>query len=174
MDYAQMVSGCRRHNSAAWRELYNEFAPMVMGVCSRYASCRDEANDLMQDSFVKVIEKIGLLNNPEKLRSWIYSIAVNTCIQDFRRRYRTVLNDSLDNMCSIEQSLPYGMEEMVEAMSILTPAQRIAVNLRYIEEVDMEEAARQTGCTTSGFRCTLSKGIARMRDYFETKKQKTQ
>ena len=55
MDYAQIVEGCRRRDAKAQRALYDEMAPMAMGVCMRYAKSRADAQDIMQDGFVKSI-----------------------------------------------------------------------------------------------------------------------
>ena len=170
MNYAQIVHDCRRRKPAAWRALYDEFAPMVMGVCHRYCSDDDEANDLLQDTFVKVIEKLGSLRDPQRLRSWIYNIAVNTCIQHFRRRRNTMLSEDLDTIGDIREELPYGMEEIVRALATLPPAQRMAVNLYFIEELTPDEAAGQMGCTPSCFRGMVSKGCAKMREYFNEMK----
>ena len=54
-----ILSGCRKNNRQAQKALYDSFAPMAMGVCMRYAHSRAEAEDWLQDGFVRVFEKIG-------------------------------------------------------------------------------------------------------------------
>ncbi len=169
ISYAQMVADCRRRKSDAWRALYNEFAPMAMGVCCRFSSCEDEARDMLQDAFVKIIENIGTLREPEKLRSWIYNIVVNTCIQSYRRNHRLTLKDDLDVVGSDQIQLPFSMDDIVDALQHLPPAQRMAINLCYIEELAQDEAARRMGCQPVTLRGILSKARARMRLYLETK-----
>ena len=105
----------------------------------------------------------------EKLRSWIYNIAVNTCIQHYRRHNRMTLSDSMDEMGGGDEELKYSMEEMVEALALLPPAQRMAINLHYVEELSPDEVAEKMGCSPSCFRGILCKGLARMRDYLEMK-----
>lgn len=172
MSYAQMVTGCRRRNSDAWRALYDEFAPMAMGVCCRFSSCEDEARDLLQDAFVKILENIGTLREPEKLRSWIYNIVVNTCIQNYRRNHRLTLKDDIDTIGADQGELLYSMDDIVDALQQLPPAQRMAINLCYIEELGQDEAARRMGCEYVTLRGILSKARARMRLYLETKMKK--
>lgn len=171
MSYAQMVQGCRHHKRDAWRALYDEFAPMAMGVCCRYSSCDDEARDLLQDAFVKILENIGSLRDPAKLKSWVYNIVVNTCIQSYRRNRRLWFKDDMDALGDDEGELPYDMEDLLEAMQKLTPSQRTAVNLYYIEEMSFDEAAKKMGCEPVTLRSILSKSRFRMRNYLGTKKK---
>ena len=166
MDYAQMVEGCRNHKPAAQRALYDEFASMVLGVCQRYATCRDEANDLMQDSMVKVFEKIGTLHDAAKLQSWIYSIAVNTCLQ-YCRRSRLTFEADLDVQSGDNDEMPYTADEIVEAMESVTPAQRLVFNLCCIEECSYDEAALKLRCSNVNVRVLLCKARRNLRSILE-------
>ena len=87
-DYKHIMEGCRRHDRKAQQALYEAMAPMAMGVCMRYSSDRDEAQDLMQDGFVKVFEKIGRVREPEHLAAWIYRVMFSVCMKNYRRKVR--------------------------------------------------------------------------------------
>lgn len=169
MPYAQMVDGCRRHDTKAQRALYDELAPMAMGVCNRYSVDRDEAKDILQDGFVKVFERIATLRDPQKLRSWTYNIMVNTCIQHYRRARHTILRELEDAPVEEDVELPYTMDDIVEAMSALTPAQRMAFNLCCVEERPFNEAASEMKCSEVNVRVLLFKARNRMRQYLESK-----
>ena len=170
MDYAQMVDGCRRHKGAAPRALYDAFAPMVLGICRRYASCHDEAKDLMQDSMVKVYEKIGTVRETERLKSWIYTLTMNTCVQYCRSHAKVVLTDDLEShLVNDNTDLPYSIEDIVEAMGCLTPSQRLAFNLCDVEEGEYNEVAQQMRCSETNVRVLLSRARARLREYLENK-----
>ena len=170
MTEAQIVEGCRRHNAKAQRALYDELSPMAMGVCYRYSSSRDEANDMLQDGFVKVYEKIGTLRDPQRLRSWVYNIMVNTCIQHYRRSRNTVLQEMDDIAEDDSQEMPYTMEDIVEAMATISPTQRMAFNLCCVEELSMKEAAERMSCNETAVRVALCKAHKKMRHYLENKK----
>lgn len=172
MSYEQMVQGCRRRKSDAWRALYDEFAPLAMGICCRYSSCEDEARDLLQDAFVKILENIGTLRNPQKLNSWVYNIVVNTCIQSYRHSRHVRLKDDMDAIGNDDADLPFDMDDFVEALQHLPPAQRTAINLCYIEEMSYEAAAQKMHCEVVTLRGMLSKGREKMRQYLGTKKKK--
>lgn len=169
MTYAQIVDGCRRHDADAQRALYDELASMAMGVCYRYSSSRDEANDMLQDGFVKVFEKIGTLREPQKLRSWVYNIMVNTCIQHYRRSRNTVLKEMDDVVDESGEELRYTMDDIVESMQTLSATQRIAFNLCCVEELPFSEAAEKMKCSEVNVRVLLSKARRKMREYLEGK-----
>lgn len=172
MSYAEMVDGCRRRNARAQRALYDELAPMAAGVCRRYSADRDEAKDMLQDGFVKVYERIGSLHDPQKLRSWVYNIMVNTCIQHYRKARHTVLMEMDDESAESETELPYSMEDIVRALGNLTPVQRMAFNLCCAEELSYEEVAKQMACSEGAVRVALCKAKKRMRELLEPRKEK--
>ena len=169
MTYAEMVDGCRRRNAKAQRALYDELAPMAAGICRRYSADREEAKDMLQDGFVKVYERIGSLRDPQKLRSWVYNIMVNTCIQHYRKARHTVLMEMDSETAESETELPYSMEDIVRALDTLTPVQRMAFNLCCAEECSYEEAARQMGCSEGAVRVNLCRARKMMREYLELK-----
>ena len=164
MTYAEMVDGCRRRNAKAQRALYDELAPMAAGVCRRYSTDRDEAKDMLQDGFVKVYERIGSLRDPQKLRSWVYNIMVNTCIQHYRRARHTVLMEMDTETAETDKELPYSMEDIVRALGSLAPVQRMAFNLCCAEDMTYEEAAREMGCSEGAVRVALSKARKGLRE----------
>ncbi|MBQ9416991.1 MAG: RNA polymerase sigma factor [Bacteroidales bacterium] len=168
-DYAKIVSGSRQHKPAAQRALYDELAPMAMGICLRYAPDREEARDLLQDGFVKIYEKIATLRQPEKLRSWAYNIMVNTCIQRLRRLGREQLMEDMDSF-NDEQPLPdISTSEIMAAMESLTPGQRLVFNLCCIEGLSLDEAAAKLRSNNSNVRALLCKARRQMRTILNQK-----
>lgn len=173
MDYEAIIEGCRRHNRTAQRSLYDELVPMVMGVCTRYADSHEAAEDMAQDAFVKIYEKIGLLQEPSKLRSWAYNIAVNTCIDAFRRKRMRLEDIDMTNMTADDNDdaeLPYTTAEIADALSRLTPRQRIVFNLCCIEELSADKAAARLACSASNIRAVLCDARHKLRTTLETKK----
>ncbi len=155
MDYAQMIEGCRRHDRKAQRALYDAMVQMSMGVCMRFANDRDEAQDMLQDAFVKVFERIASLKEPEGLPSWVRSIVVNTCIDYYRRRRYWL---PIDGECEPPSNLnidPFATEEVVLAMQRLTPAQRTVFNLCEVEGYTQEEVAKKLNTNKLAVRVAL-------------------
>lgn len=163
-DYAHIIEGCRRHDRKAQRALYDTFAPMAMGLCMRYASDRDAAQDLMQDGFVRVFENIGRLRDPERLGAWIYRLMLNECLRQLRRQQRTryVVDNQVEG---VQLPLdPFGTEEVVAALQRLAPAQRMAFNLIEVEGYTYEEAAEMMKSSEVNVRALLSRAKSCLRE----------
>ncbi len=163
-NHAQLVKGCRRRDAKAQRALYDEMAPMVNGMCMRYASDRDEANDMVQDVFVKVFEKVGSLKEDVNLTSWVYKIVINTCVDRCRRRKWTVLvDDGRLEMPSVEMD-PFTMEEVLGAMRQLPPLMRTVFNLCDVEGYSLDEVAEQLKSNNQAVRVALHRARAKLKE----------
>lgn len=163
-EYTQLVKRCRKHDERAMRALYEEMAPMAMGVCMRYSRSREEAQDLMQDGFVKVFEKLGSLKEPERVGAWVHQIMVNVCIDHFHSRKEMRYLDDVDVEPVTLPLDPFTMGEIVAAVQQLPPHQRAVFNLVEMEGYSCEEAARRLGQSASGVRATLSRAKATLRE----------
>ena len=169
MDYAQIVKGCRRRDAKAQRALYDEMAPMAMGVCRRYARGRDEAQDMLQDGFVKVFERIRTLDDSTRLREWVYQLMVNTCIDHYRVNRRWLLLDESDIDAPHIDTDPFSGEEVIRAMQQLPPQQRAVFNLCDVEGYTLDEAAERLHSNNLSVRVTLSRARQTLRGILECK-----
>jgi RNA polymerase sigma factor (sigma-70 family) len=88
MVYTQMLEQCKRNDSRAQRALYDHFKARLMGLCRRYAKSREDAQDMLQESFVKIFTRIGQLHSADKLEQWMKSIVVRTAIDHYNKRKR--------------------------------------------------------------------------------------
>lgn len=167
--YTQLVKRCRKRDERAMRELYEEMAPMAMGVCMRYARSREEAQDLMQEGFIKVFEHLGRLKEEEKLGAWIHKIMVNTCIDFYYSRKELRLLDDVTVEPVTLPLDPFGMEEIVAAIQQLPPHQRAVFNLVEVEGYSCEEVAQRLRQTASGVRATLCRAKATLREELKSK-----
>lgn len=164
VDFAHIIEGCRRRDRRAQRLLYDTLAPMAMGVCMRYARDRDEAQDIMQDGFVRVFEKVGQVRDPQRLASWAYKVIVNECLKYYHRHKRTLYADDLQ-VDGVQLPLdPFAIEEVVAALQQLPPAQRLAFNLVEVEGYSYQEAAKEMKSSEVNVRALLSRAKSRLRE----------
>jgi RNA polymerase sigma-70 factor (ECF subfamily) len=68
------------------RELYDRFAPKMYGVCLRYAANAEEAEDILQEGFIKVFKKITSFRSEGSFEGWVRRIFVNTAIEYYRKK----------------------------------------------------------------------------------------
>ena len=90
MDYNKLVKDNVRGRPGAHKELYEHFAPIMLGVCYRYTKSLADAEDVLQDGFVKVFKYIHQYKSDGELGAWIRKIMVNTALTYLKtnKKYR--------------------------------------------------------------------------------------
>jgi RNA polymerase sigma-70 factor (ECF subfamily) len=133
----------------------------MYAVCLRYARHRAEAQDLMQEGFVRVFDKVQGFRMEGSLEGWVRRIMINTCINHYRKK--SVRNEVLGTDHLAERSVApmavhnLGEEELLSMVSELPDGYRMVFNLFAIEGYDHAEIAAMLGCGESTSRSQLAK-----------------
>src|SRR5688572_26548720 len=80
-----LVQGCLRNDRASQKELYNFFAGKMLGVCLRYTKSRSDAEDVLQEGFVRVFKNLQQYKGEGELGAWIRRIMVTTALNYLKR-----------------------------------------------------------------------------------------
>jgi RNA polymerase sigma-70 factor (ECF subfamily) len=93
MDYRKLVKDCIRQKPIAQQQLYGHFAPLMLGVCYRYTKSIDDAEDVLQEGFIKVFLNLDTYQATGELGAWIRRIMVTTALNYLKKnaRYRSGL-----------------------------------------------------------------------------------
>ncbi|WON97191.1 RNA polymerase sigma factor [Sphingobacterium sp. UGAL515B_05] len=76
-------------NKENFEIIYKEYAPAIRKLCLSYTGDRDNAEDLIQETFITVWKKLDSFRNDAKLGTWIYRIAINNCLTSMRKKTST-------------------------------------------------------------------------------------
>ena len=153
-----MLAGSRINNANAQQLLYNRFSPKMLGVCYRYAMNKDDAEDMLQEGFIKIFSLLHQYKNEGSLEGWIRKIIVNTCI-NFIKKYKK-FNDTIDisnasEIHSHQDFIPSLVQakDIIESIRLLPIGYRTVLNLYAIEGyshieisnlLDIEEATSRS------------------------------
>ncbi len=96
--------------------------------------------------------------------SWVYGVMVNTCLNYCKKRGATLYLEELDGEPLPPEPLPYDAEEIVEAMKVLTPQQRLVFNLVAVDEASYSEVAEKLGCQQVTVRALYCHACRRLRE----------
>ncbi|MGN6193706.1 MAG: RNA polymerase sigma factor [Ginsengibacter sp.] len=139
-----MLQGCLDNLSIAQEALYNRFSPRMLGVCYRYARNREDAEDMLQEGFIKVYSQIHQYKGSGALEGWIRKIVVHTCINILKKNKK--FSDSVDlvHASSIQISdnnIPSLLQakQVVECIRLLPIGYRTVLNLYAIEGFSHKE-----------------------------------
>src|SRR4051812_31876700 len=107
-DHSQLVKNCLKGKAAAHEELYDEFSSAMLGVCYRYTKSLHDAEDVLQDGFVRVFKFLDQYKQEGELGAWIRRIMVNTAINYLKKskKYQYDLLFDNDEMHVIDNDNP--------------------------------------------------------------------
>lgn len=98
IDYNELLKDCLKLKPEAQRKLYEHFAPGMLGVCFRYTKSLDDAEDVLQDGFVKVFKYLKQYKADGELGAWIRKIMVNTALNYLKTNRKYQYDLSFDEM----------------------------------------------------------------------------
>jgi RNA polymerase sigma-70 factor (ECF subfamily) len=166
MTEEQMLAGSIKNNAAAQEELYHRFSPRMLGVCYRFAKNREDAEDMLQEGFIKVFTQLHQYRNEGALEGWIRRIVVHTCINILKKNKKFA--DSVDIMHANgihikEDMIPAIMQakQVVECIRLLPLGYRTVLNLYAIEGFSHKEIGDllEIGESTSRSQYTRAKSM---------------
>ena len=172
MDEYELVDGCSEGSPSAQRELYNRFSQKMFGVCLRYAKDTDEAQDILQDGFVKVFQKINLFKKEGSLEGWIRRIMVNTALDQIRKNKKDQLNvsmDKVDFMISDSDHIVESLmaEDLLKILQLLPIGYRTVFNMFAVEGYSHKEIAEQMGISENTSKSQYSRAKSAMKKLLE-------
>lgn len=139
-----IFQGCLKNQAAAQRELYNRYSPKMLAVCYRFAHNREDAEDMLQEGFIKIFSQIHTFQNKGAFEGWIRRIMVHTCINHLKKNKR--FNESVDLVYASsiqvrEESVPSIVQakQVVECIRMLPIGYRTVLNLYAIEGYSHKE-----------------------------------
>lgn len=119
------------------QRLYALYAKKMMAVCLRYAPTTFEAEDIMQDAFIKVYANLGSFKKDCPLEFWVRKIVVNTALKHLRSKQLLTVSHEAEEVASIASDgfslTGYSMDELISIIQSLAPRYRMVFNLYAIE-----------------------------------------
>ncbi len=145
-----ILTGCIAGNRNCQSDLYKLFSPKMMIVCLRYSKNLEEAEEILQDGFIRVFKFIGQFKDEGSFEGWIRKIMVNCALQKLRSQINLRPVISLNAEAHNE---PYpdsiieniNGKEMLQMVQALSPAYRMVFNLHYFEGYKHREIAELLG-----------------------------
>jgi len=154
------------------RELYERFAPKMYGVCLRYAANAAEAEDLLQEGFIKVFSKLASFRREGSFEGWIRRIFVNTAIEHFRKK--TYLQPITDKEEAVYESPHLSVldnlaeKDIIGLVQQLSPGYRTVFNMYVVEGFTHREIAGQLGISEGTSKSQLSRAKLILQDLVQT------
>ncbi|PVD49900.1 RNA polymerase subunit sigma-70 [Terrimonas sp.] len=162
---ADLIKGCIAGERRMQEILYQRFSPKMYAVCLRYANKAEDAQDILQDGFVKVFKNLHMYRGEGSFEGWIRRIFVNTAIEHYRRQVNLYpVTEGHENALEAKDLSALDSLNMKDLMGIiqeLSPGYKTVFNLYVIEGYSHKEIAEMIGISegTSKSQLARAKGI---------------
>ena len=147
MSFQKLLKACKQNNREAQKQLYERFAPKMLLVASRYCRSIQEAEDVLQESFIKVFRTLSSLNSESRIEGWIRKIVVNTALNQNRSKLYLFPMTEVQEYTSVTDSdvsvSGLHFEELLGKVQSLPDGCRIIFNLYAIEGFTHKEIAEK-------------------------------
>lgn len=164
-----IINECASGNARAQEKLYRMLAPKMFGVCLRYAKDRTEAEDNLQDGFIKVFSNIKSFRHEGSFEGWVRRIMVNVSLSKFRKQHVLYPVEDMAQYDSVQISddilAKIGAEDLLGLIQQLPPRYRMVFNLFVMEGMNHQEISETMDISVG----TSKSNLARARDILKRK-----
>ena len=162
---SDLIKGCIEGDAQMQRLLYDQFSQKMYGVCLRYAENTEDANDVMQEGFIKVYKSLSKFRAEGSFEGWIRRIFINTSIEHYRKKVKlynvtevqenTIEDSELDALDSL------ATKDILNIVNKLSPGYKQVFNMHVVEGYSHKEIADLLGITegTSKSQLARAKGV---------------
>jgi RNA polymerase sigma factor (sigma-70 family) len=156
-----LIKGCIAGERRMQQELYSRFSPKMYAVCLRYAGKADDAEDILQDGFIKIYKNLDKYRGDGSFEGWIRRIFVNTAIEHFRRKtHLQTIGEQEDN--TIESKAFNALDNLAEKdilkiIQQLSPGYRTVFNMYVVEGFTHKEIADSLGISEGTSKSQLAR-----------------
>lgn len=172
----QLLKGCKLGDRTYQKLLYEQYAATMFGICLRYASDYHQAEDILQEGFVKVFRQIRQFRSEGSFEGWMKRIFVTTAIGQYRQnmRYkRLFLNvDTYFDDISLDPSVfqELAANEIIQSIHKLPAGYRAVFNLYIIEGYNHKEISQLLGITEGTSKSQLARARKALQQMINTQK----
>jgi len=146
------------HKEALFKEIFEKNNKRVYHLCYGYTGDSDAADDLMQETFIKVWQNLDKFRNQSQISTWIYRIAVNTCLSHLRIEKRKATDEINDNIIETKAEETSNKQEQVDQLykciAQLEENERIIITM-VLDEIPYQEIAEISGISEGNLRVKI-------------------
>ena len=169
-----LINDLKAGKRKAQSVLYKKYAPSLLGLCMRYGKSKAEAEDILQEGFLKIFDKIGGLQQSSSLEPWMKRIMVNTAINAYHKNLKHYYHQDIDDV-----QLDEGIDEVSEYMEGISPetvlksvqelpeGYKMVLNLYVFDGFSHKEIAEELDISINTSKTQLLKARRKLKEKFK-------
>lgn len=159
-----LLENLRNGNRKSQKQLYDHFSPRMYALCMRYANSQQEAQDLMQEGFIKVFQHLHQYRGDGNFEGWMRRIFINTAIEFYRKRsYWKQIDENEANTKEVRDPTGYDrltLQDMMKMVQSLSDGYRTVFNLYVVEGFSHREISEMLHISEGTSKSQLSRAKA--------------
>lgn len=163
-----ILAQCIDNQPKAQKQLFDLLAPVMYGICLRYAQDEDEAKDILQESFIKVFRNLDRFEHKGSFEGWVKRIFINTSIEFYRKNKKQNVVDSLDDVPErpIESDTISALKaaDLMKLVGLLPKGYKAVFNLFVIEGYSHDEISKLLNISENTSKSQLHKARLYLQD----------
>jgi RNA polymerase sigma-70 factor (ECF subfamily) len=173
MSDIQIIEGCARHDRKSQQVLYDKYSRFLLGVCMRYSTDKTEAEDILQESFLKIFFNISDYSGTGSFTGWLRKVAVNTSITHYHKNLKHRYHIDIDEYVTVETGISsfeedfFTSDELYKVLNELPSGYRMVFNLYAVEGYKHKEIAEMLNIDTNTSKSQYSRAKAVIRGKLE-------
>jgi RNA polymerase sigma-70 factor (ECF subfamily) len=181
MEERQLVQSARQGDMDAFRQLFDLNKRKVFAVAFRYAKNKEDAEDILQDTFIKAYQSLDKFHTDggSSFTSWLYRIGINSSIDLLRKKNKMEDKffdpDNLDNLSSDDNEhnpehsvkIQDARDKISAVLNRLTARQRMIFILRHYQQLSTQEISEYMGCSQGSVKKQLFRAVTAIKDHFK-------
>lgn len=160
----EIIKGCIKDDVLCQKSLFNRYASPLLGICMRYARNKEDAEDILQDSFIKIFKKLNQFKGEGSFEGWMRRVVINTALKKYtvsRYTKEFSVNEVKDTLVPDGNDIPafnhLTEKDLLLLIHNLPDGYRIIFNLYVIEGFQHDEIANMLGIQPGTSRSQLVK-----------------
>lgn len=169
-----LIEGCKKGKHSAFEALYTKYAKRMMAIALRYCNTTFEAEDIVQETFIKVFEKIGSYDHKGSFEGWLKRVLVNHSINHYHKTSKEKwVEDSAEIEIADENAVAVfskiSNDELMEVLKTLPYGYRTVFNLYVIEGYTHKEIGELCSISEGTSKSQLAKAKAMLKELISKK-----
>jgi RNA polymerase sigma-70 factor (ECF subfamily) len=171
----EIIIGCSSGDAKSQRVLYDDYGPVLMGLCLRYTGNREDAEEVFHDAIMKVYRNIETFKGGSSLKTWISRIGINTALDFLRKKKKALMVEHIsDSVLDIsdtdtEKEVSLEAEMAMKLLSQLSINQQIIINMYVVDDMSHREIAQTLNISEEASRSQYSRAKRLLANLLEQK-----
>jgi RNA polymerase sigma-70 factor, ECF subfamily len=163
------LAGCKKGNQFDQKMLFTQYYGLAMQVCMRYGGSKEDGEEMLNDGFIKVFNKLDLYDNNQSFEAWFRTVILRTCIDFYRKNSSKVVIEDIESQFFIESNDhtidQIAADDILELVQKLPPSYRMVFSLYAIEGYSHAEIAELLHIQEGTSRSNLVKARIKLQEW---------